>query len=175
MNVKEILYREPPKTLYHYTTQRGLLGIIENKEIWASHTQYLNDAREYRHALEMVREELSLMKKQGLSSEQEHFIDEMEGALEGAEGMNVCVCSFSEKGDVLSQWRAYVDGGSGFALGFDGGFLRSVTNEMNFWLVPVLYEDQVQRILIRTLLNDVIPKNFRVIQAPMLIVLTHCR
>lgn len=50
MHVKEILNRTPPAILYRYTTQRGLLGIISSKEIWATHTQYLNDAREFRHA-----------------------------------------------------------------------------------------------------------------------------
>lgn len=162
MNVKEIFNRNPPKTLYHYTTQLGLLGIVGNKEIWASHTQYLNDAREYRHAVEVVREELSIMRKEALPSERKRFIDEMEKAVEGAEGMNVCVCSFSENGDVLSQWRAYADGGSGFALGFCSAFLRSVTDEMKFWLVPVLYQEHEQRHLIRTLLSDVIAEKFQI-------------
>jgi hypothetical protein len=52
MNVKEILNRHPPGILYHYTTQTGLLGIITSGEIWASHTQYLNDVREFPHAIE---------------------------------------------------------------------------------------------------------------------------
>ena len=37
-SVKEILSRQPPEILYHYTGQEGLLGIIGKKEIWASHT-----------------------------------------------------------------------------------------------------------------------------------------
>jgi hypothetical protein len=57
MNVKEHLYRQPPDILYHYTTQPGLLGIIRTQEIWASHTQYLNDAREFRHAIAVVEDE----------------------------------------------------------------------------------------------------------------------
>ena len=60
-SVKEILSRQPPKILYHYTDQEGLLGIIGKKEIWASHTQYLNDQREFRHAIELVQDELSQM------------------------------------------------------------------------------------------------------------------
>ena len=52
----------PPAILYHYTTQQGLLGIIRDKEIWASHTQYLNDAREFRHALDLIKEELLKIK-----------------------------------------------------------------------------------------------------------------
>src|SRR5579859_5166405 len=48
------LSQNPPRTLYHYTTQSGLLGIIQSGEIWATHTQYLNDQKEYRHATELV-------------------------------------------------------------------------------------------------------------------------
>ena len=33
------------------------------------------------------------------------------------ESINVCVCSFSEKGDILSQWRAYGDGVAKFQSG----------------------------------------------------------
>jgi hypothetical protein len=54
-------FRTPPPVLYHYSTQQGLLGIIRDKEIWASHTQYLNDVREFRHALDLVKEELSAL------------------------------------------------------------------------------------------------------------------
>jgi hypothetical protein len=39
MNVKEIVHRSAPELLYHYRTQNGLLGTVERREIWASHTQ----------------------------------------------------------------------------------------------------------------------------------------
>jgi hypothetical protein len=69
-------------------------------------------------------------------------------------GANVCVCSFSEDGDSLSQWRAYGGNASGFAIGFSGEYLRRAFEELG-WLVPVIYEDFEQRSLIRTLLEDV--------------------
>ena len=108
-NVKEILRRTPPPILYHYTTQQGLLGIISDKEIWASHTQYLNDVREFRHALDLVKEEISAMKSEAATNElsRKCLTAMEESVLSGLESINVCVCSFSERGDVLSQWRAY--------------------------------------------------------------------
>jgi hypothetical protein len=51
------LEQTPAKPLYHYTTQEGLLGIVKNREIWATHTQYLNDRLEYKHALEISPED----------------------------------------------------------------------------------------------------------------------
>ena len=130
-NVKEILERTPPTILYHYTTQKGLLGIISDKEIWASHTQYLNDAREFGHALDLLKKELLAMKSEvSASGPARSCLEEMERAIfSGLESINVCVCSFSEQGDVLSQWRAYGGSTSGFAIGFSGTFLRQMSEK----------------------------------------------
>jgi hypothetical protein len=35
-----------PDELYHYTSIHGLMGIIENQTLWATHYKYLNDAEE---------------------------------------------------------------------------------------------------------------------------------
>lgn len=46
-------YKEVPhKTLFHYTTQNGLLGIIESKSLWLSDNQYMNDMTEYNHTID---------------------------------------------------------------------------------------------------------------------------
>ena len=162
-SVKEILSRQPPKILYHYTDQEGLLGIIGKKEIWASHTQYLNDQREFRHAIELVRDELSRM-VQRADTQAQPFVEEMNQGMhehDGMESVNVCVCSFSEEGDILSQWRAYGDGVAKFSIGFSGALLRQVVEsaEMKSWLVPCLYREGEQRALVQALLEDVLREN----------------
>ena len=161
-NVKEILRRKPPRILYHYTTQQGLLGIIRDKGIWASHTQYLNDVREFRHALDLVKEELSAMNREGATNElsQKCLVAMETSILSGLESINVCVCSFSEQGDVLSQWRAYGGATSGFAVGFSSTFLREMSDKYG-WLVPVIYDEGQQRLLVRTLLGDVLKENLK--------------
>lgn len=55
------LKTEPPDTLYHYTGQVGLLGIIQNAELWATKVQYMNDLAEFRRALSMAQTGLDLM------------------------------------------------------------------------------------------------------------------
>jgi hypothetical protein len=42
-----------PGLLYHYTTQAGLLGVLESKSIWATHMLHLNDSSEVRLGIEM--------------------------------------------------------------------------------------------------------------------------
>ena len=81
-----------------------------------------------------------------------------ESVISGMESINVCVCSFSERGDVLSQWRAYGGATSGFAVGFSGAALREVSEEHG-WLVPVIYDGVQQRRLVRKLLGDTLEEN----------------
>jgi DUF2971 family protein len=78
--------------------------------------------------------------------------------LAGIETINVCVCSFSEQADLLSQWRAYGASASGFAIGFSGESLRESFADSG-WLAPVLYDDDEQQDLIRRLLETLIEEN----------------
>ncbi len=156
--LNEALSRKPEVPLYHYTRQSGLLGIIRKKEIWATHTQYLNDRREYLHALGVVREEID--KLLVLSGQQSRSIlEEMKEGIFGIETMNVCVCSFSEDRDSLSQWRAYSSGPSGIAIGFPGDFLAEVAENKQWYLAPCIYEPDQQSALIRALVEEVFEQN----------------
>jgi hypothetical protein len=56
--LNDVFSCKPKNPLYHYTTQTGLLGIIKDRQIWATHTQYLNDRREFLHAVDLVRGEV---------------------------------------------------------------------------------------------------------------------
>lgn len=150
--------------MYHYTTQQGLLGIVRDKEIWASHTQYLNDVREFRHALELVKEELSAKRQAAADEFASKCLVAMQETIDsGMESVNVCVCSFSEQGDSLSQWRAYGGAASGFAIGFSGTSLRKISDDQQGWLAPVVYDEVKQRILVRKLLDDVLEENRKVL------------
>lgn len=156
--LEEILSQIPTVPLYHYTGQAGFIGIVEKTEIWATHTQYLNDRREYLHAIDMVRERIRAL----LSSADEigrAILADMEVGLTGIEGMNVCVCSFSEERDSLSQWRAYGNASSSFAVGFSGNFLAAVATLKEWYLVPCIYEPEEQRRLVEALVKEVFDQN----------------
>jgi hypothetical protein len=127
--LNEVLSRTPEIPLYHYTQQSGLLGIIAKREIWATHTQYLNDRREYLCALDVVREEIQAL----ILSEQENrpILVEMIDSLSGVESMNVCVCSFSEERDSLSRGAHTALGRPDSPLEFRGAFLRRLLEIVN--------------------------------------------
>lgn len=54
---------ELPKTLYHYTKQEGLLGIINGKKIWATDILYLNDATEFEYSVNLLKNMIDLYLK----------------------------------------------------------------------------------------------------------------
>jgi hypothetical protein len=47
-----------PEILYHYTSQTGLKGMLNEKTIRASKIHYLNDSKEFRLALDLAGDEL---------------------------------------------------------------------------------------------------------------------
>jgi hypothetical protein len=53
--------------------------------------------------------------------------------------------SWSERGNQLSQWRAYAGGIGGFSVGVPVGHLRRMAAWQRFVLVPCIYREDVQR------------------------------
>jgi Protein of unknown function (DUF2971) len=153
--LNDVLSYKPNRPLYHYTKQSGLLGIFGTKQIWATHSQYLNDRREYKHALGLVCEEIDRLVATA-DHQSRSFLQGMKDGISGIESMNVCVCSFSEERDSLSQWRAYGSGTSGFAIGLPGDFIVAATERLQWYLAPCIYDLSKQRTLIRSLVEEVL-------------------
>jgi hypothetical protein len=133
-----------PKLLYHYTDQKGLLGILgeKSKAIWATSIRYLNDTSEGQIILRVVLDEISsrydsgdLFRQLGIANDK--TINKSESAdaealtkaiemAAWATSLNVFVTSFSEKGNSLSQWRAYSGESGGYSIGFRPAYLRGI-------------------------------------------------
>jgi hypothetical protein len=67
-------HRAPPPRLYHYTTPAGLLGIIENNKLWATHINYLNDATELGYARELIETALTRHEQTSSSPSVREFV-----------------------------------------------------------------------------------------------------
>jgi hypothetical protein len=57
--------RTPEDVLYHYTSQKGFLGIVEKKKLWATHIRYLNDSQEFEYAIALARTQLEKERNSG--------------------------------------------------------------------------------------------------------------
>ena len=134
------------KSLYHYTTWSGLLGIISSQSLWATHYKFLNDYSEIvlfrnklvtliiphvRESYEKFLEEFPNKQQQinqngGLDRIVQHDAEVVVDAQYHATGDEIYILSFCGEhknsyindNGLLSQWRGYSSGG-GFAIVFD--------------------------------------------------------
>jgi hypothetical protein len=135
------LHRPPPEWLYHYTNQHGLFGILKSAEIWATRIHCLNDHEEYKHGLKLLRETIIAEGRDESTAAQEV----VEVALAGASAVNVCVASWSEHADLLSQWRAYSKSAQGYSLGLKAAHLDELARELGWKLRPCIYDGEAKR------------------------------
>lgn len=127
--------------LYHYTSQHGLLGILSSEAVWATNTHFLNDPTEFVHALAFAQSMASRAYNDDYS---EHFGAALYRSLDNMQGEDLYVSSFSEKPDLLSQWRGYCPGGSGYCIGFDQVLIAEYCEEQGIRLEKCLYEHDDQ-------------------------------
>jgi len=134
---------------------------VKSKELWATHTQHLNDRQEFLHAIAIAREEInSALIAAGTDDEKKKLISRMQDAVSNnaVADINVCVASFSEAPDSLAQWRAY-GGNGGFCLGFSSAYLQSlIERQEGFVLTPCIYDPDQQRNLMRAQVDSLIDK-----------------
>ncbi|MDP3142879.1 MAG: DUF2971 domain-containing protein [Candidatus Omnitrophota bacterium] len=148
-------FQEPPPILYHYTSAAGLLGIVTQRCIWATDLHFLNDSRELIHALELASQIIQSIKPHHLSQHQVELGMKMLGDLRRFADVPIFVASFSENGDLLSQWRAYCPSAGGYSVGIRTSSLRA-NGEERFSLRPCIYDPERQRALVKVLILQVL-------------------
>jgi hypothetical protein len=165
----DVIPKESPPLIYHYTNDVGLRGILEKGTIWLTDIFYLSDPSELRYGFSHAINALKSKADNGppeinlLAKIFEDF-DQKKGIEEPA---RYYVCSFSLIGDDLGQWRAYSDNGRGYALGFDtkvleAAFMKNIQtpSQINATF-PVTYKEsklvEKQRQLIESMFQFNIP------------------
>lgn len=129
----------PPATIYHYTNDRGLRGILETGRLWCSDIFSLNDPSELRHGFSHLVKLLTERSKRGPPETQMFAGDFTKFLNDGLDrSAFYFVLSFSSNGDDLGQWRAYADNGRGYALGFDGVALENAFTKKGGDRIPNL-------------------------------------
>lgn len=128
---------------FHYTTAHGLQGILDERGFWATDANYMNDFKEVQlgigYATEWLhRHQESLTENHGKSLVDMIAIN-MQVQPGHQSGQRMFICSFSEDGDSLSQWRAYGEEG-GYAIGIHGSHLRKKAGQLELLLKPCVYD-----------------------------------
>lgn len=130
-----------PEFLSHYTSQKGLLGILKTGKLWMTDILYLNDSSEFKHTLGLIKLDLEKREKQlpplrgflsSTNTQEDDIINKTRYTFEKiktfCEGIGDItqerrfenfVFSLSHKEDDLSQWRSYCPKEGGFSIEFD--------------------------------------------------------
>jgi hypothetical protein len=105
--------QSPPPTIYHYTNEAGLKGILESGTIWLTDIFNLNDPSELSHGFSQA---VNIMNGRADDGPPESKLFAKQFSAFGTQGgiqssAHYFVASFSADGDELGQWRAYADNG----------------------------------------------------------------
>jgi len=146
-----------PPVLWHYTSLKGLIGIVSSESIWASDIRCLNDATEYQYGREIAikaTEANQVAPRDFLERMRELVVNQFSGEVRAGENF---VFSMSERDDLLSQWRSYCPPGAGCSIGFDSsalsdrGFSAAVGYE--FQLIQCVYTEDEQTAMINSVIE----------------------
>ena len=138
-----------PKTVYHYTSLEGFIGIVNSRSVWMTEFAYLNDRREVRYGLDLLLDTVSHMFEGEDREDVRGLLSAWKLRLGGSNN-RVCITSFSADDDSLSQWRAYGPIAVGFpvhplALHVDQGRLQ-----------PIEYDPNVQNKLVQIYVHHLV-------------------
>lgn len=92
--------------LYHYTSVDGLKGILDNESLWTTQIQYMNDSKEFTHAVDIAFQIIKRKKCEAKESFVKYY-EAMEDTLASSNGARTFIFSMTENPDQLSQWRGY--------------------------------------------------------------------
>lgn len=123
----------------HYTSQEGLLSIIEYEKLWATNIKYLNDNKEYNDAIDHLSKLIPTgnldnnFENSVVDTYKKLLIESLDSIKNSWKNRNYTI-SFSKEKDLLSQWRGYCPENNGYGLLFDFNELVNKISE-NFGFI----------------------------------------
>ena len=142
--------------VFHYTDLNGLLGIVQNHDLWLTNARYSNDDREMLHGLQVTEDVIKERREAALGDPLRlDYLDRVQKELATTSDEGVYVTSFCLKDDLLSQWRGYGANGTGVCVELDPRRFDWVTGAdsphgglMRFW--KAFYATRTQQSIIGT-------------------------
>lgn len=141
------IYDNPPKILYHYTNTSGLYGIVRAGSFWATHFKNLGDTEEF-NSWKIISEEYDILLENIDLKYREEFKRVNKIIVNGIQydffngfALNTAfVASFTEEGDISSQWKDYDDNGFGYSIGINVNCINDAYIGIGFEKTFMLYK-----------------------------------
>jgi hypothetical protein len=121
--------------------------------------QYLNDAAELKIAISICR---SILREElRKTNPSDYAMKDVLGVWSEIgddlfESTHICVVSFTEQADQLSQWRGYCPPDGGYAIGFRTSSLEACLREQEFVLAPCEYAKSKQNDILKQWVGETI-------------------
>jgi hypothetical protein len=138
-----------PELLFHYTDAKGMLGILEYSQIWATNYRFLNDSSEIAYGMSVFNGVASAGLEKSTTDVVREFLRRSPATANAFDGpADFYTACFCERDDVLNQWRVYAASGGGFAIGLAarefGRGKGPKKAELDFFLRKVIYDKSIQ-------------------------------
>jgi len=163
---KWLSLHNPPDHLYHYTTLKGMQGILKNRSLWLGHVRCLNDPSEVQYGKKIMSRIMTAELERADNETVRVFLRHMLihiHALASNSMHDPFVGCFCESDNLLSQWQGYADRGGGFNLGFEfssatriASNIKKLEEEKEPYLRKVIYDEKQQNELVQEYLRIVV-------------------
>jgi hypothetical protein len=146
----------------HYTSLPGLIGIIENNEIWLSDHRFLNDQSEYSYGKELATKVINNWIASEKDNQFKKFLVELLDLISIRSNSCHYVASMSLAPDTLDQWKGYGKNRESVCIIFSGDFdlwNHGNTHPTHIRQSPIIYNQNEQTELINKII-DLYKSNF---------------
>lgn len=130
----------PPTNLYHYTNQKGLLGILSSNSLWLTNIHYLNDSKEFKYTFQTFQNRFNYNYLDTDDDKFAFYLRELGKNMHHFESTSIFVFSLSQEGDLLSQWRAYGSSFNGYSIKFNSEKLKKHSINKGYSLIQCKYK-----------------------------------
>ena len=156
---RDLIYNPGDLTaIYHYTDLNGLRGIVDNHDLWLTHSRFSNDDEELTHGFQIVKKVIEEELAGDIDRRRKEYLGNVIAIFELPKAEGVYICCFCEEDNLLSQWRSYGANGTGVSLSFDPARFDYITGPdsppsglVRLW--QVFYDMDVQSNIVKNAIN----------------------
>jgi hypothetical protein len=151
----EMYTDQPQEVLYHYTSLKALLEIVESGCLFATDISFFSDAAEMKHTANLFRIYISQRIESGAGNSK-LLLQLREWVSERlTRGHSQFVVSFTKNGNLLSQWRSYCPHGKGVSIGFSPNVILHCASSMAFRVGRCIYDNTRQKEIIEEIISQI--------------------
>jgi hypothetical protein len=140
----------------HYTNLQGLIGIVENNELWLSDHRFVNDELEYEYGKQLALSTITELASSEGNTEFSAFLQKLLSSIQKPSGQGIYIGSMSLSPDKLDQWKGYGNSSESICIKFAGGFElwnAGNSNPTHIQQQIIIYDEGEQTRLIRAIVQ----------------------